>query len=313
VVAAIARAAQFGSALHISGESGAGKEGAARSFHAAGSHARGPFVAVNCASIPEGIAERLLFGARKGAFSGATVDAEGYIQAADGGTLFLDEVAELDLSVQAKLLRVLESREVTALGATRPHPVDLRIVSATHRDLRGEVRAGRLREDLYFRIGRPEVTLPPLRERREELPWLVDVVVKQIDRAPRVGVSLIETCLLRRWPGNIRELVTEIRVAAHDALAAGAAKIEASHLGPRAGLELAPAPAPAPTPPLAETPAPPLALPADPKSPEARAVLQATLRRFDGNVSKAARLLGMHRTQLRRLLAHHELHTDDET
>jgi transcriptional regulator of acetoin/glycerol metabolism len=312
VAAAITRAAQFGAGLHITGESGVGKEGAARLFHAAGGRPRGPFIAVNCASIPEGIAERLLFGARKGAFSGAVSDAEGYVQAADGGTLFLDEVADLDLLIQAKLLRVLESREVTALGATRPRPVDLRIVSATHKDLRAEVQAGRLREDLYFRIGRPEVTLPPLRERREELPWLVDVALQQIAGAPRPAVSLIETCLLRRWPGNIRELLTEIRVAAHDALAVGATRIEAGHLGRRAGLEFGAPPAthdPAPaTPPKPN----PIALPEDPRSPAARPILQALLRRVGGNVSKAARLLRMHRTQLRRLLAHHGIDADDD-
>jgi transcriptional regulator with PAS, ATPase and Fis domain len=123
---------------------------------------------VNCAAIPHGLAERLLFGTRRSAYSGATADSEGYVQAAHGGTLFLDEVAELDVQVQAKLLRALEAREVVPLGATRPRSEDVRICAAT-RDLRGEVAKGRFREDLYFRIGRPEVRLPPLRERLEEM------------------------------------------------------------------------------------------------------------------------------------------------
>src|SRR5205823_14554395 len=119
------------------------------------------------------VAERLLFGAKKGAFSGATADVEGYVQAADGGTLFLDEIGELDLAVQAKLLRVLEAREVLPLGASRPRPVDLRLCSATHRDLRAAVADGSFRADLFFRVGQPEVALPPLRERPEEIPFLV--------------------------------------------------------------------------------------------------------------------------------------------
>lgn len=337
VAAAVARAGQFGNTLHLHGESGAGKEGAARLFHAASQRAGGPFVAVNCAAIPEGIAERLLFGARKGAFSGADRDSEGYIQAADGGTLFLDEVADLDLLVQGKLLRVLESKEVLALGATRPRPVDLRVVSATHKDLRAEVAAGRLREDLYFRIGRPEVAIPPLRERREEIPWLIQAALREIDPGLAAAVSLVEMCLLRRWPGNIRELLTEIRVAAHEALAARSSRVEAGHLAARAGLEFAagvtltatappnlshgppglnPAPTSAPpsSPPSAPSgdAEPVVALPDDPKSPAAKQVLANLLRRVDGNVSKAARLLGIHRTQLRRLLAFHELDADPD-
>src|SRR6185503_20839138 len=137
---AIARAARFGRVLHVTGESGAGKELAARAFHDAGPARGGPFVAVNGATLPEGMAERLLFGARKGAYTGA-LDAKGLVQSAHGGTLFLDEVAELDAGVQAKLLRVLETKEVAALGAERTERVDLRVVSATHRDLRAEVAA----------------------------------------------------------------------------------------------------------------------------------------------------------------------------
>ncbi len=308
VAAAIGRAAQYGASLHLAGESGVGKEGAARSFHDLGPHARGPFVAVNCAAIPEGIAERLLFGARKGAFSGAAADADGYVQAAHGGTLFLDEVADLDLQVQAKLLRVLESREVLALGATRPRPVELRVCSATHKDLRALVVAGRLREDLYFRIGRPEVAIPPLRERLEEIPWLIGAALQRVSSELWAEAALVETCLLRTWPGNIRELLTEIGAAAHEAAVSDSPKVLLGHLGPRAGLAFTTAPAASSEPVDSEPPGAPLesfSLPADRRGPEARGVLLAALRSCGGNVSAAARALGLHRTQLRRLLAHH--------
>jgi transcriptional regulator of acetoin/glycerol metabolism len=152
----IAQAALAGDTLLLTGPSGSGKELAARAFHTSAGRNDGPFVAVNCAAIPTGLAERLLFGARKGAYSGATADAEGYLQAADKGTLFLDEIAELDINVQPKLLRVLEMREVLALGAAHPRKVEIKVVAATLKDLRAEVTAGRFREDLYYRIGRPE-------------------------------------------------------------------------------------------------------------------------------------------------------------
>jgi DNA-binding NtrC family response regulator len=288
---AVERAARFGDVVHVTGESGSGKELAARRFHEAGPRPGGPFVAVNCASIPEGVAERLLFGARKGAFSGAHADAEGLVQAADGGTLFLDEVGELDPAVQAKLLRVLEAREVIALGASRPTRVDLRICSATHRSLRALVGEKRFREDLYFRIGRPQVELPPLRERPEEIPYLVDREVRRL--APDLGVhaSLVEQCLLRAWPGNVRELVAEVRDAARAALVDGAAVVDAARLAPDAGRPLGeeePAGAAA------------AALPA-------REAIEAALRDAGGRVATAARALGVHRTQLRRWLAKHDV------
>src|SRR5262249_24295980 len=163
------RAAAPSHPLPIFGETGSGKEGAARQFHAASSRRAGPFIAVNCATIPPLLAERLLFGARKGAFSGADANVEGYIQAADKGTLFLDEISELQPGVQAKLLRVLQSREVFPLGASRGTQVDVAICSATHRDLRAEVAAGRFRDDLFCRICRPMVELPPLRARPKDI------------------------------------------------------------------------------------------------------------------------------------------------
>ncbi|HSD89435.1 MAG TPA: sigma 54-interacting transcriptional regulator, partial [Kofleriaceae bacterium] len=199
-------ASTAGDTLHLTGESGAGKELAAREFHRVGPSPDGPFVAVNSATIPEGVAERLLFGARKGAFSGAHADADGYVQAANGGTLFLDEIGELDQTVQAKLLRVLESREVLPVGASRPVSVELRIVSATNRDLRSMVGAKKFREDLFYRLGRPLVSLPPLRERREEIPALARIAADRVQQGIKLGTSLVEACMLRHWPGNVREL-----------------------------------------------------------------------------------------------------------
>ena len=262
VLLSAAHAARLGSTLHITGESGAGKEGLARAFHAASSGADAPFQAVNCATIPEGVAERLLFGAKRGAYSGADADAEGYIQAAHGGTLFLDEVAELSPAVQAKLLRVLETGEVHPLGAARPRKVELRFCSATHRDLRALVAAGRLREDLYFRIAAPRVVVPPLRDRPEEIAYLTHAEVERVRGGPSVHPSLIEACLLRVWPGNVRELTAEVRSAAQAALAAGSPRLDAKHLSLLAGSALT-----APPPAIAAAPRPGFAAPSPVNAP----------------------------------------------
>ncbi len=297
-----AHAARLGTTLHVTGESGAGKEGMARVFHAAGSGASAPFDAVNCATIPEGVAERLLFGTKRGAYSGADADAEGYVQAAHGGTLFLDEIAELSLPVQAKLLRVLETGEVLPLGASKPRKVTLRLCTATHRDLRAQVAAGKLREDLYFRIATPRVVVPPLRERPEELPWLLYEAVRRTAPDCSVHVSLVETCLLRPWPGNVRELLAEARSATQAVVAAGVARVEARHLGETAGSAFA-----VPVEAVAgggsdEPGAQSKSLaPGKPGSvPPTRARLVKVLERCKGNISAAARELGVHRTQLRR-------------
>jgi transcriptional regulator of acetoin/glycerol metabolism len=271
--------------LLVRGESGTGKELAARHMHEVcfGKGSRAPFVAVNCAAIPEGLAERLLFGARRGAYSGAS-DAQGYIAAADGGTLFLDEIAELDLAVQAKLLRVLETREVLPLGESRARPVQLRLCSATHENLREAVAAGRFREDLYFRLGRPEVVLPPLAARIDELPWLIAAELARHDAGLRASVGFVEACALRPWPGNVRELLGEVRLVAHRPLEAGATQLEAHHLSPEAGQPLA-----------SREPAARAGMPDD-------ARISAVLAELGGNVSAAAKRLGLHRNQLRRWL-----------
>ena len=281
----INRAAAAGDTLLLSGPSGSGKELAARAYHATGRFARGPFIAVNCAAIPQGLAERLLFGAKKGAYSGATSDSEGYVQAADHGTLFLDEVAELDLGVQPKLLRVLEMREVLPLGAAHPKKVDLQVCAATLKDLRGEVSAGRFREDLYYRIGRPEVRLPSLIERLEEVPALAAAELQRADAKLVPSSGFLEACALRAWPGNVREFLREVRQAARAALDGGRSVVESKDLSPTAGEEIS----------------------AEVKSsgqPElSREAIEAGLKKEQGNVTGAARVLGMHRNQLRRWLA----------
>lgn len=299
-LADVVRAARLGSTLHIHGESGTGKESLAAAFHQAGPGGR--LVAVNCAAIPQGVAERLFFGTRRGAYSGADSDAEGYLHAADGGTLFLDEVGDLDPQVQPKLLRVLESGEFWQLGAARPRTVSLCVVSATHRDLRGLAAAGRFREDLFFRIGRPAVEILPLRRRPEEVPWLVATHVGRLAPNLAVHASLIEACLLRPWPGNVRELLVELRAAVHTALADGGGRLDGRHLEPSAGTAFAAASAPSPLSPLPPAPLPEPEPRGRPLDPAERARLEAALRAHSGNVSAAARALGLHRTQLRRLL-----------
>jgi DNA-binding NtrC family response regulator len=281
----IALAAKAGDTLLITGESGSGKELAARAFHAAGRGSDAPFIAVNCAAIPEGLAERLLFGAKRGAYSGA-VDADGYVQQAHGGTLFLDEVAELDAQVQAKLLRVLESRQVLALGGTKPQTVEIRICAASHKRLRDQVAAGSFRADLYYRIGRPEVAIAPLRERIDEIPWLAQRALRQVSPELVASAGLIERCALLPWPGNVRELLRELRSAAVAAEAQGSAIVQAEHLAADAGIALA-----------AESTSEPVR-----ERDIDDAAVERALAEHGGNVTAAARALGVHRNQLRRRL-----------
>lgn len=291
-------ACRAGDTLLIRGESGAGKELAARRLHEVCFGAQepskpgsAPFIAVNCAAIPEGLAERLLFGAKRGAYSGASADAQGYVAAAHQGTLFLDEIAELDPLVQAKLLRVLETREVLPLGESHPRPVQIRVCAATHENLRDAVSAGRFRQDLYFRLGRPEVVLPPLRERIDELPWLIhsELLRTRPDRTASVG--FVEACALRAWPGNVRELLREVRLAAHARLEPGSSQLLAEHLPADAGKRIEPS---ASTPPGAAQKS---------LSGLSDAQIETALAENQGNVTRAARALGLHRNQLRRWLA----------
>ncbi|MEY2934385.1 MAG: hypothetical protein RL033_5134 [Pseudomonadota bacterium] len=195
----------------IQGESGTGKELIARAIHVHGARSNGPFVAVNCASIPETLLESELFGYVRGAFTGADRDKTGLLLAASGGTLFLDELGELSPATQAKLLRVLQEREVRPLGAERARPLDLRLVCATHRELGAEVAAGRFREDLFYRVAVLDVQLPALRERIEDLPELCRSILARAGQAAgRPDVELAPDALRAlagyAFPGNVREL-----------------------------------------------------------------------------------------------------------
>ena len=196
----------------VTGESGTGKELVARAMHYAGPRSGAAFIAINCAAIPATLFESELFGHVRGAFTGAATARAGIFESADGGTLFLDEIGELPLAMQAKLLRVLETGEVTRLGSTEVRHTNVRIVCATNRALDAEVVASRFREDLYYRIRVIHVTIPPLRERPEDIPPLVShslaSIASRIGRAvPGVSRAAMEKLLRHRWPGNVRELV----------------------------------------------------------------------------------------------------------
>ena len=197
--------------VHISGESGTGKELAARLIHDSGPRAEGPFVPVNCGAIPSELMESELFGHKKGSFTGAVADKEGLIRSAEGGTLFLDEVADLPLHMQVKLLRVIQEKAVRPVGETREVPVDVRILSATHRKLEELVKAGKFREDLYYRINVIELHVPALRERLDDVPPLVDVMLGRVSRhigvaRPEISKAALDKLMAYSYPGNVREL-----------------------------------------------------------------------------------------------------------
>jgi DNA-binding NtrC family response regulator len=258
------RLARAGVPVSIHGETGSGKELIAAALHAFSPRATGPFVAINCAAIPEGMAEAELFGHARGAFTGACAARPGHFEAASGGTLFLDEIAELSPSMQARLLRVLDAGELRRLGESAVRQVDVRVICASHVDLRAEVDAGRFRRELYYRLGPSRIEVPPLRERPRDLAALIrGLVADACARAGRRPVGLApatgRALLGHSWPGNVRELrhVIEYAVAA----AEDARELLPCHLPPRmlarAQIHARPAAAPASSPdeifrPLAE-------------------------------------------------------------
>jgi DNA-binding NtrC family response regulator len=195
----------------IQGESGTGKELVARALHKLSRRSDAAFVAVNCAAIPEGLIEAEFFGAERGAYTGAQAARAGWFEQADGGTLFLDEIGELPLNLQPKLLRALQEGRITRVGGAREQAVDVRVLAATNRDLKREVAEGRFREDLYWRLNVVGLDLPGLRERREDIPMLVEHFAARAARQHRLPPSAIPRSLLRSlmerpWPGNVREL-----------------------------------------------------------------------------------------------------------
>ncbi len=214
----IGKIAEYKTTCLIIGESGVGKELVARAIHKRGSRANGPFVAINCGAIPENLLESELFGHKKGAFTDATSDRRGLFEEATSGTLFLDEIGELPLSLQVKLLRVLQEEHIRRLGDVKDIKIDVRIVAATHRDLQAEVKAGRFREDLFYRLNVLPLVIPPLRERKEDIPLLIDHFLARNNA--RLGTSIRgldaearKALIDYSWPGNVRELENTIERA----------------------------------------------------------------------------------------------------
>jgi len=207
----VARVAESDATICISGETGTGKEVIARVIHCNSKRARGPFIAINCGAIPESLFESELFGHVKGAFTSAQSAKRGLFQMAEGGTLFLDEIGEMPLNLQVKLLRAIQEREVMAVGAERPTKVNVRIITSTNKDLSAAVRAGAFREDLYYRIQVFPITVPPLRERRDDIPLLAQHFLQQSARRMHKEMrgilpAAMQKLMLYSWPGNVREL-----------------------------------------------------------------------------------------------------------
>src|SRR6478672_8817072 len=207
----LSKVARSQAPVYIAGESGVGKELVARTIHAEGARAAGPFVPVNCGAIPAELMESEFFGHKKGSFTGAHADKPGLFQAAEGGTLFLDEVAELPLAMQVKLLRAIQEKQIRPVGANGEVPVDVRILSATHKNLGALVEDGRFRHDLYYRINVIELRVPPLRERVEDLPILADTILVRLAAGqhrtpPSLGSDALAALRAYAFPGNVREL-----------------------------------------------------------------------------------------------------------
>jgi DNA-binding NtrC family response regulator len=277
----------------IRGESGTGKELVAEALHQHSTRARGPFVAVNCAAISRELVESELFGHEKGAFTGADARRKGRFESASGGTIFLDEIGDMAPETQAKVLRVLQERRFERVGGTAPVEVDVRVLAATHRDLEGDVRRGRFREDLYYRLKVVEIEIPPLRERPEDVPALVDRFLADLaERLDRPRKSIRPEALARLaacpWPGNVRELRNVVEqaavLAAGDALEEADLRLPDAEAGP-------PGDALAPGLPFAE------AKRRTVLDFERRYLLDA-LRRHGGNISRAAAAVGMVRQSL---------------
>jgi two-component system response regulator PilR (NtrC family) len=292
----IAKLARTQAPVHISGESGSGKELAARLIHENGARRDKPFVPVNCGAIPETLVESELFGYRKGAFTGATEDRDGFFQAAHGGTLFLDEIAELPLHTQVLLLRAIQERRVRKVGSTQEEPVDVRIICATNQSLAGMVEAGRFRRDLYYRLNVVDLTMPPLRECREDIPSIAVHILQRlaaqngIAPPPRLSAAAVEELMAYDFPGNVRELenILERALALSPGEELGPEALALHRIAPEEGPEEAPAasqPIDAP-------------LPAYLDRLEREAILQA-LGKTGFNRTAAARLLGITFRQLR--------------
>ncbi len=279
----------------ITGESGTGKELIAKAIHHASPRRNQPFVAINCSAMAENLLESELFGHQKGAFTGATRTHKGLFQSADGGTLMLDEIGDMPMRLQVKLLRVLQENQVRPVGSTEALQVDVRIVSATHRDLQLLLREGRFREDLYYRLNVVNIKLPTLDERREDIPLLVanflQTIAKEADQERKVyAPEAVEMLVTAEWPGNIRQLYNVVRqnVALSRSPVISGELVQKS-LGEHAGK---------------------LASFTDARDEFTRNYLSQILQITMGNVSQAARLAKRNRTDFYKLLARHDLNPD---
>ena len=277
----------------ITGESGSGKELFARAVHAASSRSQGPFIAINCGAIPAELLESELFGHVRGSFTGASKDHQGLLQSARGGTLFLDEIGDMPLPLQVKLLRVLEEKKVRPVGSTHSVPIDVRIISATHRDLPAMIVDKLFREDLYYRLNVIHLGLPPLRERREDIPllaesFLLDIAERQKPSVKAFAAGGLELLTACDWPGTVRQLYNAVEKMV---ILSPSPILSAAHVRWCLGDTEAESPS------LAEA-----------KNQFERDYLIEALKRTHGNVSKAARAAKRNRTDFYKLMARHNLH-----
>ena len=307
----VARLQNFGrTGVLLTGESGTGKELVARALHFGSAREKGPFIPVNCVAVPGELMESMFFGHVKGAFTGATSDRKGCFELADGGTLFLDEIGDMPAALQAKLLRVLEDGRIAPLGGTGEKQVDVRVVAATNAHLEAKIAAGSFRQDLYFRLARSVVRVPPLRERPEDIPLLAAHFITHfssemgLPAAPAITTEALAALAAHGWPGNVRELRNVIESGL---IASGGRDLAPAHLRFLAAmLPAPPGPAAAPAASSADpfSPGGPVgsALPLNLEAAE-RALIRRAVSQAGGNIAEAARVLGVHRTRIYRALA----------
>jgi two-component system NtrC family response regulator len=293
IFAVVSRIARTDVTVLIQGESGTGKELLARAVHANSARSHRPFVAINCGAIPDTLLESELFGHERGAYTGAHVQRRGKLELADGGTLFLDEVGEMSPPLQVKLLRFLQERELERVGGREVLRVDARVVAATNKDLKAELQARRFREDLYYRLSVVNLTLPPLRERAEDIVLLANALLQRAGKAHRrklrFGASALEAIAHHPWPGNVRELENAIERAV---LMTPGKLVEARDLG----IETASRPAPS----LRES-----------RDRAERGALVEALVKTRGNITQASRLLAVSRPTVHGLIDRYDLSARD--
>jgi len=297
VLEMVSRIAKIDSTVYIHGESGTGKELIARAIHLASDRKNEPFVAINCAALPEPLLESQLFGHEKGAFTGAVRSTRGLFTQAHEGTIFLDEIGDMPLSIQAKLLRVLQERQFYPLGSEKPVEVDVRVIVATQKDLAEQVKQGLFREDLFYRIHVIPVQLPPLRERKEDIPPLVEHFLKKFSQQMKkevkgLGPGVLQRLMLHDWPGNVRELENAIEYA----VAMTSLDFITEGFPPQSK----PVEPPGSPKPFKEA-----------KEAFEREYLRNLLEICQGNVSQAAKMAGKYRADFYDLLKKHNLQTAD--